>query len=109
MTKQELEQLTKQVEELDYEQQLLLIERLITLIENYERTIAEDENEWTEEELAELLKPKKPMTGKEMVAAGLYGGWEDIGIEDGAEWVNQQKAIRKAKSPWRWPTNARGF
>lgn len=100
MTKQELEQLSKQVEELDYEQQLLLIERLITLIENHERTMAEDENnenEWTEEELAELLKPKKPMTGKEMVAAGLYGGWEDLGIEDGAEWVNRQKAIRKAK------------
>ena len=70
------------------------------LIEN-EAVIVDDDIAWTDEELAELLKPKEGLTGKEIVekhlASGAIGSWSDMGIEDGAEWVNQQKAIRKAR------------
>jgi len=38
----------------------------------------------------------EPMTGAEIVAAGLTGGWADMGIADGAEWVNEQKRKRGA-------------
>ncbi|MCI0711636.1 MAG: hypothetical protein L0154_15885 [Chloroflexi bacterium] len=96
MTDHEFDLLTKQVEKLDYQHQLLLVERLVALIEQHER-FSQTEDTWTAEELAELLKPQKALTGKEMVEQGFIGGWEDMGIEDGAEWVNQQKALRKAK------------
>ena len=42
----------------------------------------EDDVTWTEEELAELLKPQKPLTGKEMVEGGFIGGWEHKQIDD---------------------------
>lgn len=55
---------------------------------------------WTDEELAELLKPQKPLTGKEIVEQGYIGGWEDMGIEDSVEWLAQQKAKRRKKYQW---------
>lgn len=98
MTKQEFDLLTRQVEQLDYQHQLLLIERLMSLIESHEQaTKSKDDVMWTDEELSELLTPKQTLTGKEMVEQGYVGGWEDMGIQDGAAWVNQQKALRKAK------------
>ncbi len=39
---------------------------------------------WTDEELEELLHHVPPMTGKEIVEAGMLGGWKDLGITDGA-------------------------
>jgi hypothetical protein len=47
---------------------------------------------WTSEELAEALKIQ-PLTGAEMVAAGLTGGWEVN--ESGAEWVERQRRERR--------------
>ena len=41
------------------------------------------EETWTEEELAELLRPVPPLTGREIVEVGLLGGWEDTEIPDG--------------------------
>lgn len=80
----------------------MLIEQLMTLLEKHERTAqVVDDNEWTAEELAEILKQKKGLTGKRIVekhtATEDIGNWADMGIEDGAEWVNQQKALRKAR------------
>lgn len=54
------------------------------------------EASWTAEEVIELMKIE-PLTGAEIIAAGLTGGWEDMGITDGAEWVNEQKRKRRAK------------
>jgi beta-lactamase class D len=54
---------------------------------------------WTPEEIAEMLKPE-PKTGAEIVAAGLIGGWADLNIEDGAEWVNARKRQRKEQLRW---------
>ena len=47
----------------------------------------------------ELLR-SEPMTGAEIIAAGLTGTWADLGIEDGAEWVNEQKRKRRERNKW---------
>lgn len=33
----------------------------------------------------------EPLTGAEIVARGLTGGWKDLGIEDSVAWVKEQK------------------
>lgn len=53
----------------------------------------------TQEELDELLRVE-PLTGAEIVARGLLGGWEDMGIIDSAEWVNEQKRNHRKKFDW---------
>jgi hypothetical protein len=57
------------------------------------------ETPWTDEELAALMKPE-PMTGAEIVAAGLTGGWRDLDIPDGATWVEEQRRKRKERRNW---------
>jgi hypothetical protein len=49
---------------------------------------------WTSEELDQALKVT-PMTGAEIVRAGLTGGWS--GIADGAEWVEEKRIERRAE------------
>lgn len=55
---------------------------------------------WTEEELAEMLAPGTPMTGEEIAESLLRedSGWRDKGITDAAEWVNQQKRLRRERN-----------
>jgi hypothetical protein len=48
---------------------------------------------WSPQELAEALRIE-PLTGAEIVAAGLAGGWKDMGIVDSAEWVERQRRGR---------------
>jgi hypothetical protein len=60
---------------------------------------AETETPWTDAEIAAMMT-LKPLTGAEIVAAGLTGGWEDINITDGAEWVNAQKRKRQERRRW---------
>lgn len=50
--------------------------------------------EWTIEEIYQLMQPE-PMTGAEIVASGLTGGWKDDNITDGAAWVREQRRKRK--------------
>jgi hypothetical protein len=40
------------------------------------------------------------MTGAEIVAAGLTGGWSDIGVKDGQQWVDEQRKKRKDRRAW---------
>jgi hypothetical protein len=98
MTDHELDLLTRQVEKLTPHEQLLLIERIVALLKSHEgqHDVITDQV-WDKEELAALLEPEEALTGREMVEQGYTGGWEDMGITDGAEWVNQQKAKRKAR------------
>jgi hypothetical protein len=49
---------------------------------------------WSPQEIAEALKIE-PLTGAEIIAAGLAGGWE--GIEDGAEWVDRRRRERRER------------
>lgn len=48
---------------------------------------------WTQEELERAVRIE-PMSGAEMVKAGLTGGWEDQGITDSVEWVEEQRRKR---------------
>ena len=59
-----------------------------------------DEPTFSDEELKELLKVE-PKSGAE-IAAGLGEGnvWENAGIEDGAEWVENLR--RKRREHLRW-------
>lgn len=52
------------------------------------------EAEWTSSELDRALQTK-PLTGAEIVAAGLVGGWADQGITDSAAWVEEQRRKRR--------------
>lgn len=69
------------------------------VVENGER--AEDVP-FTEAELDEMLKPRTPLSGAEIAAKIVAEGaaWADLGIEDGAEWVNEQKRKRQESRKW---------
>ncbi len=51
---------------------------------------------WTAEEITKALKVE-PMTGAEIVASGLVGGWEDEGITDSAAWMEEQRRKRRER------------
>ena len=51
---------------------------------------------WTSEEIDKALKVE-PMTGAEIVASGLLGGWKDEGITDSAAWVEEQRRKRRER------------
>jgi hypothetical protein len=55
--------------------------------------------EWTARELDEALKIV-PLTGAEIVEAGLLGGWADEGITDGALWVEELRRKRREQRSW---------
>jgi hypothetical protein len=42
----------------------------------------------------------EPMTGAEIVRAGLLGGWKDEGITDGAAWVEEVRRKRRENRQW---------
>jgi hypothetical protein len=50
-------------------------------------------------ELNNLLKAV-PMTGAEIVQAGLLGGWADEGIVDSEAWVEELRRKRREQRPW---------
>ncbi|MBL8152994.1 MAG: hypothetical protein JNM70_02320 [Anaerolineae bacterium] len=55
--------------------------------------IAEDDEPFTDEEIKALLT-FTPTSGADIVAAGLTGGWEDMGITDPVAWVEEQRRVR---------------
>ena len=42
----------------------------------------------------------EPMSGKEIVRAGLLGGWKDEGITDGSAWVEEVRRKRRDSRQW---------
>jgi hypothetical protein len=52
------------------------------------------EPEWSQEELDQLLRIE-PMTGSEIIAAGLTGGWKDEDVTTGSEWVQTNREARR--------------
>ncbi len=54
------------------------------------------DQDFTDEEIKELLT-FKAKTGKEIVEQGLVGGWEDMGITDSVEWVEEQRRKRRER------------
>lgn len=51
------------------------------------------------EDIRQLMQPA-PMTGAEIVSAGLTGGWKDENIADGAAWVQEQRRKRRDRREW---------
>lgn len=83
--------------ELSPQEQMRLIERLAAALQDQPPAEGEVESSLlSDAELDELLQIE-PLSGAEIVARGLTGGWADLGITDGAEWVNAQK--RKRQEP----------
>ena len=60
---------------------------------------AQDDEVWTDDEIAALLTIE-PLTGREIVEAGLTGGWRDMDIGDGAAWVDELRRKRKERRQW---------
>lgn len=54
---------------------------------------------WTPERIREALQVE-PLTGAEIVEAGLIGGWEEEGITDGAEWVEELRRKKRERREW---------
>lgn len=111
MTQLEIDQQTAQkLTELSQQTKKSVDEILLWLLNNYGYAViqadqtSEEAEAWTEEELVELFKPRKPLTGKQIVEkhlkTGVIGSWADEEISDGAEWVNQQKARYAGKHQW---------
>lgn len=48
------------------------------------------DEQFTEAEIKELMN-FTPITGAEIVAAGLTGGWEDMNISDPVAWVEARR------------------
>lgn len=61
--------------------------------------ISTDDRPWSLDELEDLLKVE-PMTGAQIVEAGLLGRWGDRGIINSSEWVEEQRRKRKAQREW---------
>lgn len=60
---------------------------------------AEDEPPLTDAEIADLLRPA-PLSGAEIVARGLTGGWVHKGITDSQAWVDAQRRQRRERRRW---------
>lgn len=101
MDRPQFDDVLEQALELPPAEKARLMERLAAAIQDefIEHEATTDEVLWTGDELVEMMQPE-PMTGAEIVAAGLTGSWSDMGISGGGEWVNAQKQKRKDKRRW---------
>ncbi len=54
---------------------------------------------WSPEDIESALKVE-PLTGAEIVKAGLLGGWEDQGIVDSDAWLRKQRRRRRERRSW---------
>jgi hypothetical protein len=63
-------------------------------------TIETTEGHLTDEEIKEFMRVE-PMTGAEIVVAGLTDGWEEMGITDSVEWLQEQRNTRRKSVNYR--------
>lgn len=77
-------------------------ERLRLFAEVLSDSTPSNDEPFSDEEIATMLAEvgSEPLTGAEIVARGVLGGWADMEIEDGAAWVNEQKLKRRNKNQW---------
>ena len=54
----------------------------------------QDSETWDADEIADVLKPKQALSGKEMVEQGFVGGWEDMDID----WLYRSTGYLDSKS-----------
>lgn len=89
----------QQVKALSPQERDELVTRLLAMQQEAPSRVEDEDADWSEDELAELLQIR-PMTGAEIVAAGLTGGWADLDIPDGATWVEEQRRKRRERHQW---------
>lgn len=100
-----IERLAAEINALPPEDRALLLAK-VQLATEHQRTIeaslqSNPDVVLTVEEVEELLRPpKKRLTGPEIVAAGLVGGWEHKGITDSVEWLAAQRRSRRERNQW---------
>ena len=71
------------------------IEVTVPVAETAGEEIPWEERPWTDEEIAEFFKFEgKPLGEIET------GGWEDMDIEDSAEWVEELRRKEEERSKW---------
>jgi len=58
-----------------------------------------DEPLMTSEEIEALLHGT-PKNSQDIARSDYVGAWSDMGITDGAEWVNEQKRKRRERKSW---------
>ena len=101
---QKLQALSEQTSVTTDEILLRLLDNYASIFVSIDDTVACDDLTWTEEELADILKPRQPLTGKQIVdkhlESGVIGSWSDMAIGDSVEWLEQQKAARRNKYQW---------
>lgn len=96
------EELVNQALRLDTLDQARLLARLaVTLQAQLANKTGELTNTepYTPEEV-EAMMQYNPLTPEEAEAQGLIGGWADMNIADGAEWVNEKKRQRRERNAW---------
>ncbi len=100
----EFDEVMEKALRLSPEEQARLMERLavsVRAVLDKDTAPEAPEATWTPEEVAELMKVE-PLPPAEVVALGLLGTWADLGITDGADWVNEQKRKRRARKKFTW-------
>lgn len=60
-------------------------------------TIETLEDRLTDEQIKEFMRIE-PMSGAEIVAAGLTGGWEEMRITDSVAWLQEQRNKRRQRN-----------
>lgn len=86
--------LLAQALQLSSAERLAMIEELAASFRS--QPIPSDQAPLTPDEIAVLMQVE-PLSPAEIEAKGLLGTWADLGITDGAEWVNEQKRKRRER------------
>jgi hypothetical protein len=101
-------QAAEKLKEISEKAKKTIDELIVWLADNYpdaitsnDETALENDVTWTDEELDELLKPKKALTGKEIVEGGFISGWEHMNIDDPVVFLERQRVNRK-KNKFSW-------
>ena len=89
-------EILEQAKALTAEEREALIDQLMAMRAIGTRS---EDSEWSDEELENLLEVK-PMTGAEIVAAGITGGWANMHIPDGATWIAELRRRRRGRHQW---------
>ena len=63
----------------------------------------EEDRPWMEEEIQEMLKPRPPLSGAEIVKRlEEEGGWEHMGITDSAAFVDELRRKERERRNIKW-------
>jgi hypothetical protein len=88
-------EILEQVKALSAPERAELMQRLLQM----DAITSAVETSWDQTELDALLTVE-PLTGREIVEAGLTGTWAEYDLPDGVTWVEEQRRKRRELSKW---------